>query len=76
MRLTTTNTSVLRFSLSYFLLMKLRILGTYRNQISTWVETGELQYPLVVMMPMNEIADAHDLIQSGKSIGKVVIVTQ
>jgi len=75
MRLTATNKSVLGFNLSFFV-DEIEMLGTLYNQISTWVERGELHCPRVVTMPMNEIANAHALIQSGKSIGKIVIVTE
>ena len=75
MKLTTSNKSVLGFNLSFFV-DEIEMLGTLYNQISTWVQTGELQCPRVVEMKMSDIADAHALIQSGKSIGKIVISTE
>ena len=75
MRLTATNKSVLGFNLSFFV-DEIEMLGTLYNQISSWVQTGELQCPRVVEMKMSEIASAHALIQSGKSIGKIVITTE
>jgi NADPH:quinone reductase-like Zn-dependent oxidoreductase len=75
MKLTTSNKSVLGFNLSFFV-DEIEMLGTMYDQISAWVDTGALQCPRVVEMEMTEIANAHALIQSGKSIGKIVITTE
>jgi hypothetical protein len=44
-------------------------------QIVSWVEGGELIVPSVTTFDLKHIALAHDLIQSGKSVGKIVIRT-
>lgn len=75
MKLTTSNKSVMGFNLSFFV-EEIEMLGTLYDQISTWVQTGELQCPRVVEMKMAEITNAHALIQSGKSVGKIVITTE
>jgi NADPH:quinone reductase-like Zn-dependent oxidoreductase len=49
--------------------------GHLYDQVGSWLEQGKLQCPRVVEMDMTDIAAAHDLIQSGKSIGKIVMQT-
>ncbi len=49
--------------------------GHLYDQVGSWLEEGKLQCPRVVEMDMTDIAAALDLIQSGKSIGKIVMQT-
>lgn len=74
MGLTTSNKSLMGFNLSFFV-QEIEMLGILYDQITQWFEAGQLQCPRVVEMSMGEVAAAHDLIQSGKSIGKIVIQT-
>jgi NADPH:quinone reductase-like Zn-dependent oxidoreductase len=74
MDLTASNKSLLGFNLSFFV-EQIDMLGQLYDQIGTWLEQGKLECPRVVEMDMMEIAAAHDLIQSGKSIGKIVMTT-
>lgn len=75
MKLTTSNKSVLGFNLSFFV-DEIEMLGTLYDKITEWVQNGDLQCPRVIEMDMNEIAEAHALIQSGKSVGKIVMMTE
>ena len=45
------------------------------DTIVDWIEQGKLVCPRVVDMSMNQIADAHELIQSGTTVGKLVLTT-
>jgi NADPH:quinone reductase-like Zn-dependent oxidoreductase len=74
MDLTASNKSLLGFNLSFFV-EQIDMLGQLYDQIGAWLEQGELECPRVVEMHMTDIAAAHDLIQSGKSIGKIVMTT-
>jgi NADPH:quinone reductase-like Zn-dependent oxidoreductase len=75
MGLTASNKSIMGFNLSFFV-EEIEMLGILYDQISEWFDAGELQCPRVLAMDMTEIAAAHELIQSGKSVGKIVIQTK
>jgi NADPH:quinone reductase-like Zn-dependent oxidoreductase len=75
MGLTASNKSLMGFNLSFFV-EEIEMLGILYDQISEWFEAGALQCPRVVAMDMTEVAAAHELIQSGKSVGKIVIHTK
>ena len=76
MDMVTSNKSVLAFNLSFFA-NETEVLSEFFAQICTWIEEGKLRAPRVVGMSMsNQVQEAHALIQSGKSIGKIVLSTQ
>ena len=72
MNLTVDNKSVLGFNLSFFADER-EVVGDLFDQICTWMEEGRLRPPNVATFDMEDIADAHALIQSGNSVGKIVI---
>lgn len=72
MNLTVDNKSVLGFNLSFFADER-EVVGDLFDQICTWLEEGQLRPPNVATFDMEDIADAHALIQSGSSVGKIVI---
>ena len=74
MDLTTDNKSVLGFNLSFFAGEK-ELVSRLFDQICQWLEDGSIECPNVVTMDMAQIAEAHTFIQSGTSIGKIVINT-
>lgn len=74
MDLVVDNKAVLGFNLSFFS-KEAEIVTTLFDQICLWLENGELKCPQVVTMEMEDIGKAHTLIQSGASIGKIVINT-
>jgi NADPH:quinone reductase-like Zn-dependent oxidoreductase len=68
------NKAVMGFNLSFFANER-EMLSSLFSQIITWIEEGKLHCPRVVELPMEEIREAHDLIQSGRTIGKIVLNT-
>jgi NADPH:quinone reductase-like Zn-dependent oxidoreductase len=76
MDLVISNKAVLGFNLS-FLFEEIDLVSQLFDQIFNWLEEGKLQCPCVVELNgMDQITLAHDMIQSGKSIGKIVIRTK
>lgn len=69
------NKSVLGFNLS-FLAEEKDMVSFLFDQILSWIADGKLECPKVSSMSMNQIAEAHQYLQSGKSIGKIVIKTE
>jgi synaptic vesicle membrane protein VAT-1 len=74
MDLVTSNKGVLGFNLSFFV-DEMDLLGQLYDQIGTWISNGQLVCPRIVEMDLGDITQAHDLIQSGTSVGKIVINT-
>ena len=75
MDMVTANKSVLSFNLSFFA-DETEVLSKFFAQICTWIEEGKLRPPRVVDMLMSQVHEGHELIQSGKSIGKIVLSTK
>ncbi len=59
------------FNLSFFA-SEHELIERYMQQLLSWLENGEISAPEVSMLPMRDIQRAHQLIQSGMSIGKIV----
>ena len=72
MDMVTSNKSVLGFNLSFFADEK-EVVSALFDQVCEWLKAGKLKLPRVVEMDMARIVEAHELIQSGKSVGKIVI---
>ncbi len=72
MDLTVENKSVLGFNLSFFA-DEVDVVSELFDQVCEWLEKGLLRCPRVQTFGMKEIGDAHSLIQSGSSIGKIVV---
>ncbi len=73
MELVTSNKSVMGFNLSFFV-NEIGMLDIMYEQIEKWMLQGLLRCPRVTEMPMERIGEAHQLIQSGKTVGKLVMV--
>jgi NADPH:quinone reductase-like Zn-dependent oxidoreductase len=73
MELVTSNKSVMGFNLSFFV-NEIEMLDILYEQIERWLVSGDLRYPRVTEMPMDDIGEAHQLIQSGKTVGKLVMI--
>jgi NADPH:quinone reductase-like Zn-dependent oxidoreductase len=71
--LTNDNTSVLAFNLSY-LIEQRDILTEAMARLVAWVEEGKLVAPPVTRFPLDQVADAHRAIESGTTVGKLVLV--
>lgn len=74
MDLVVDNKAVLGFNLSFFANETVLVSNLF-DQICEWLDNGVLICPRIVTMDMSNIGDAHTLIQSGGSIGKIVITT-
>jgi NADPH:quinone reductase-like Zn-dependent oxidoreductase len=72
MHLTVDNKAVLGFNLSFFADEE-KLVGDLFDQICQWLEEGLLVCPSIATFEMKDIGDAHRLIQSGSSVGKIVV---
>ena len=70
--LTTRNRSVLGFNLS-FLFDHTALLQHGLQQIRGWVDEGRLQPPAVTCYPFDDVARAHRDLESGQTVGKLVL---
>lgn len=70
--MTTSNRSVLAFNLS-FLFDRRDILAEGAAQLFGWLEAGRLKMPAVQVYPVEKVADAHRDIESGTTVGKLVL---
>ncbi len=71
--LTNDNTSVLAFNLSY-LFEQRSILEECMARLLGWVEEGRLVSPQVTRFPLDAVAEAHRALESGATVGKLVLV--
>jgi synaptic vesicle membrane protein VAT-1 len=74
MDLVQSNKSVLGFNLS-FLATERVALAALLDQVLEWLSSGLLECPRIVEMEMRRVAEAHQHIQSGRSVGKIVLTT-
>jgi NADPH:quinone reductase-like Zn-dependent oxidoreductase len=72
--LTTQNRSVLGFNLSY-LFDRRDTLQRGMDAIIGWVESGKLKLPALTTYPLELVADAHRDLESGRTTGKLVLLT-
>jgi synaptic vesicle membrane protein VAT-1 len=73
LEMTNSSHSVLAFNLSY-LFDRNDLLAEGLGQIVQWLEAGTLVAPPVVTYPLAEVARAHADIESGKTVGKLVLL--
>lgn len=62
------------FNLSFFADEK-DLIDAYLKQLVSWIEEGKLSVQESTVFDMKEIGRAHELIQSGNSVGKIVLTT-
>jgi NADPH:quinone reductase-like Zn-dependent oxidoreductase len=67
------NRGVLAFNLSY-LFDEIALFGTALDELFGALERGELRLPPVTKLPFVEVAEAHRLLHSGATVGKIVLV--
>jgi NADPH:quinone reductase-like Zn-dependent oxidoreductase len=72
--LTGANKSVLAFNLSY-LFDEHDILAEGMGRLLGWVAEGKLTPPPHETMPLDRVADAHAALESGRTVGKLVLLT-
>jgi NADPH:quinone reductase-like Zn-dependent oxidoreductase len=70
--LTTRNRSVLGFNLS-FLFDKTAVLERGLQQLLLWLDEGKLHPPTVTSYPFESVAAAHRDLESGQTVGKLVL---
>ena len=68
----TSNKSVIGFNLSFFA-DEPTMVYVYMDQIHAWLTEGELVLPEITLYPLKDVATAHQYIQSGQSVGKIVV---
>ena len=71
MNMTLESKGVLGFNLSFFAEEK-ELISKYLVQIIDWVSSEKIKVGSVTVFPVEDIGRAHELIQSGSSIGKIV----
>lgn len=71
--LITENKSVVGFNLS-FLFDRVDLLQESMTQLQEWCSSGKIQPPKVTEFDFANVAEAHRLLESGQSIGKIVLV--
>jgi NADPH:quinone reductase-like Zn-dependent oxidoreductase len=60
------------FNLSY-LFDRPDLMSEGMTALTRWVEEGKLTAPQTHVFPMHRVADAHRALESGKTIGKLVL---
>jgi NADPH:quinone reductase-like Zn-dependent oxidoreductase len=73
LRLTNENKSVLAFNLSYLFARK-EVLAEGMEKLLAWVDEGKIVSPRVTAFPLADVAEAHRALESGKTVGKLVLV--
>lgn len=77
MELVTSNKSVMGFNLSFFV-NEIEMLDAMYDQIESWWINDDgskgIRSPRITEMAMDDIGEAHQLIQSGKTVGKLVMI--
>ena len=72
LRMTNSNRSVLAFNLSY-LFRQTDVLGEVMERLLGWLEEGRIVPPPVTAFPFDRVAAAHREIESGRTVGKLVL---
>ncbi|PTL84831.1 medium chain dehydrogenase/reductase family protein [Vitiosangium sp. GDMCC 1.1324] len=73
LQLTNDNTSVLAFNLSYLFERK-DVLAEAMGRLLGWVDEGRITPLAVTRFPFERVADAHRALESGSTVGKLVLV--
>jgi NADPH:quinone reductase-like Zn-dependent oxidoreductase len=73
LRMTESNKSVMAFNLSY-LFRERRTFDRAMDQIVEWIADGRLAAPPVTTYALDDVAKAHRDIETGKTVGKLVLV--
>jgi NADPH:quinone reductase-like Zn-dependent oxidoreductase len=71
--MTNENRSVMAFNLSYLFERKSSFIAAM-EKLSAWVEAGKLAAPPITRFPLDKVKDAHRAIESGQTVGKLVLV--
>jgi NADPH:quinone reductase-like Zn-dependent oxidoreductase len=74
LQLTRDNRSVLAFNLS-FLAARTDLIRRGMEQLLAWADAGRIQPPTVTAYPWDALTDAHRDLESGNTVGKLVVTT-
>lgn len=69
------NRSLITFNLS-FLFHRTDLLQYAMEDLNKWFTSGEIKMPPVTTYPFTDVARAHEDMQSGKTVGKLVLVNE
>lgn len=72
--LTGDNKSVMGFNLSY-LFHKIETFTVIMEDLMTMIKDGAIQPPVVTTYPFKDVVQAHKDIESGRTVGKLVLIT-
>lgn len=72
--MTTTNRAVMGFNV-VFLYHKFELATEGMNRMLKWIEDGRIRKVPVTSFPLEKVADAHKAIESGTTVGKLVLTT-
>jgi NADPH:quinone reductase-like Zn-dependent oxidoreductase len=70
--MTQENKSLIAFNLSFLFHRKDLLLEAMQNLIK-WVEEGKIKAPAVQPFPFEKVADAHRALESGATVGKLIL---
>jgi NADPH:quinone reductase len=67
------NQSIVAFNIGAWFLQKPEIAGPAMGELIGMVASGAIQTPALHLMPLSKASDAHDLLESRHSTGKIVL---
>jgi len=73
LRLTNENKNVLAFNLSYLFERKDSLIPAVPALVG-WLERGQIRFPHVDSYPLSRVGEAHRALQSGRTVGRLVLV--
>lgn len=74
LKMTTENRSVMGFNLAYQF-DKMDLLREDLGQILSWVDSGAIKAPVITTYALDKVAAAHRDLESGSTVGKLVLLT-
>ncbi len=72
LNMTNENKSLIAFNLSY-LFHRTDMLREFMQDLLKWVEEGKIKAPALQSFPYDNVADAHRALESGKTVGKLIL---
>ena len=72
LNMTNDNKSLMAFNLS-FLFHRMDLLKEAMQDLLKWVEEGKIKAPAVQSFPFEKVADAHRALESGTTVGKLIL---
>jgi NADPH:quinone reductase-like Zn-dependent oxidoreductase len=71
--MTVENRSVMAFNLSYFFQGKNEVFSEMAKKLLSLANEGKLRMPNITVFPFEKVADAQKALESGETVGKVVL---